>query len=123
MIAEIEGRHMAKHDALPNVEPLFPGTYIMPIAPQIQAMYDDPRLEGIKDHDAEERRKFTPMFQHARWLQPADPPRPNESRYVLVRPYTSDPSFTRDPVKELEFIGFPEDYHDHSRWGAASALI
>lgn len=106
---------MAKDEA--NIEPLFPGTTIMPIAPQIQAMYDCPRLEGIKDHDAEERRKFTPMFQYARWLQPADPPRPNESRYVLARPYTFDPGFARDPIKELEFIGFPEDYHDHSRWG------
>lgn len=106
---------MTKSEALPSVQPLFPGTYIMPIAPQIQAMYDDPRLEGIKNRGPEERRRY--QSAERRSLQPTDPPRPNESHYVLARSYQQDPSFTQDPVKELEFIGFPEDYKDHSRWG------
>lgn len=115
MERDLEATDMAENEAPPKLEPLVPGTNVMPPAPQIQSMYGDPRLEGIKNYGREDRKRYD--APERRFLQPADPPRPNESRYIFARNYTFDPNLVRNPVKEFKFVETPNDFNDNERWG------
>jgi hypothetical protein len=96
-------------------EALFPGTFIMPTAPGLQAMFGDPRLEGIKSQTEKERAVYESAEE--RFLQPADPPQATKSRYVLVQQDLESSRPVTIPVEVFKFVEEPNGYKDYSRWG------
>jgi hypothetical protein len=90
----------------------------MPTAPQIEAMYGDPRLSGIKDHDISDPGKTPWGPQEARVLPPEAPPKNLESRYVFLEDYTRDLEFNIDPMESMEWLNEPGvQGHGYARVG------
>jgi hypothetical protein len=98
-----------------KTEPLFPGTHIFGTSPHLAAMFGDPRLESIKSQTERERAVYEPAEE--RFLQPADPPQPTKSRYVLVEQDLESSRKVTRPVNTFKFVEEPNGYKDYSRWG------
>ena len=94
---------MAQIKPLSDVQPLVPGTYIMPQPPEFEALHDDPRLEGLPDRNAPGTKKNT-IRRH---LAPQEPPKNLESRFVILRHYDGSAFYRDDPIASLSWLNKP----------------
>ncbi len=106
-----------------DVAPLFPGTYMMPVPPEIEAKYGDPRLTDLEDRNPDDPWAHAPEW---RPLPPVNPPRNAESRYVLLKDYTLASNYRRELFEEADWLNRPGFFQQRQEtWGGggwASAL-
>lgn len=104
-----------------DVAPLFPGTWMMPIAPQIEAMYGDPRLADIPDRDPDDPWAHAAVYYP---LPPINPPKNTESRFVVLKSFTSALDYQCDPFKESDWLNRPGFFQQRQEtWGGSASVL
>lgn len=99
-----------------DVAPLFPGTWAMPVAPQIEAMYGDPRLADIPDRNPDDPWANAAVYYP---LPPINPPRNTESRFLILKQ-----DFEVDYFERLEWLNEPDFLrHRSESWGGGRLRI
>ncbi len=86
-----------------DVAPLFPGAYAMPVPPEIEAKYGDPRLADLPDRDPDDPWANAAVY---RPLPPVNPQRNTESRYVLLKTDWS----AKESFEEIDWLNRPDSF-------------